>query len=75
MHHSVQAFQLTQEITVFQYDQCVQAGVCSLPLTDVECNYGQIGRSDHPINCVDWDQARTFAKWVGGDLPSEAQWE
>ncbi len=24
---------------------------------------------------MDWNQARIFAKWVGGDLPSEAQWE
>jgi formylglycine-generating enzyme len=29
----------------------------------------------HPINCVDWKQARTFAQWVGGDLPTDAQWE
>ena len=27
------------------------------------------------MNCVDWYQARTFSRWIGGDLPSEAQWE
>jgi formylglycine-generating enzyme required for sulfatase activity len=67
------------EVTVGQYRKCVEAGVCSKPDS---CNYGSpnwtdsIGsKENHPINCVDWKQARTFAKWVGGDLPSEAQWE
>ena len=63
------------EVTVGQYRQCVNAGVCSKPNTGSKCNWSQSGRDDHPINCVDWNQARTFAKWVGGDLPSESQWE
>ena len=33
------------------------------------------GYEDHPVSCVTWGQARTFARWVGGDLPTEAQWE
>lgn len=28
-----------------------------------------------PINCVTWHQARAYAHWLGGELPSEAQWE
>jgi iron(II)-dependent oxidoreductase len=66
------------EVTVGQYRKCVDAGVCSKP-DDKDwiehCNWGYSDRDDHPINCVDWKQARRFAKWVGGDLPSEAQWE
>jgi formylglycine-generating enzyme required for sulfatase activity len=66
------------EVTVGQYRKCVDEGVCSEPDDKNDgsyCNWGYSDRDDHPINCVDWKQARAFAKWVGGDLPSEAQWE
>jgi len=28
-----------------------------------------------PVVGVDWDESRRFAQWIGGDLPTEAQWE
>jgi formylglycine-generating enzyme required for sulfatase activity len=70
------------EITVAQYHKCVEAGACDLK--DVgksifgnsdHCNWGKTNRFNYPMNCVTWHQARAFAKWAGGDLPSEAQWE
>ena len=70
------AFELSEsEVTVGQYRKCVEAGVCTSPMTGERCNWNTSGRQDHPINCVDWGQARTFARWTGGDLPTEAQWE
>ena len=63
------------EVTVAQYKVCVDEGVCSAPATGRYCNWGKSGREQHPVNCVDWNQARTFSKWAGGDLPTEAQWE
>ena len=63
------------EVTVGQYRECVEAGVCTAPGTGGGCNWGVSGREDHPVNCVDWGQARVFSEWVGGRLPSEAEWE
>ena len=74
---SVSAFRIAEsEVTVRQYRKCVEAGVCTEPSTEYsQCTWGKSGDDDHPINCVDWGQARTFSRWVGGDLPTEAQWE
>lgn len=32
-------------------------------------------RDDHPIVFVNWLDAAEFAKWFGGTLPSESEWE
>ena len=63
------------EVTVGQYRVCVKVGKCSKAKTGSLCNWGKSNREDHPINCINWNQARTFAKWTGGDLCSESQWE
>lgn len=76
---TVTPFEITAtEVTVAQYGACFDAGRCSEPSTgEEECNWNVGGRENHPINCVDWGQARTFAKWIGADvdLPTEAEWE
>lgn len=61
------------EVTVEQYTTCVERGVCSKPEMGGKCTWGQ--SDQYPINCISWQQARNFALWVGGDLPTEAQWE
>lgn len=76
---SVNAFEMTRtEVTAAEYKTCVEAGVCETPRDrndNPQCTWGVQNRLQHPINCITWHQARTFAQWVGGDLPSEAQWE
>lgn len=76
---TVQAFEIAQtEVTVAQYRKCFDAGDCSKPGTrgtGGKCNWAYSDREDHPINCLDWDQASAYAKWAGGRLPTEAEWE
>ena len=82
--HSVRvpAFWMSKtEVTVGQYRKCVETGRCTPPNTSdwgsANWTLNPSSKEDHPINGVDWAQARTFAKWVGADidLPTEAEWE
>ena len=78
------------EVTVLEYASCVESGVCSEPnVTSDECNnvvvderradtnnwISRAQRTNHPINCVDWHQAKMYCEWVGKRLPTEAEWE
>jgi len=74
------------EVTVSSYQRCVQGGACTppdtktgllaeLPETAGNCNSDKSGRDNHPINCVDWNQADRFCRWAGKRLPTEEEWE
>ena len=64
------------EVTVAQYRACVEDdGRCFEPLTYPYCNWGVLGRYSHPVNCIHWDGAKTYCRWAGKRLCSEAEWE
>ena len=62
------------EVTAAAYRGCTAVG-CTTPNTGASYNRGVTDRDNHPINGVDWNQARAYCQWRGGDLPTEAQWE
>lgn len=69
---TVRAFELAKTlVTNKQYQECVQAGAC----TAAAKADAKFKGDDQPIMGVDWDQAKTFSAWVGGRLPTEAEWE
>jgi formylglycine-generating enzyme required for sulfatase activity len=63
------------EVTQARYQSCVEAGECSPSGTDPDCRWDPATRGDHPVVCVNWDQARKFCDWDGKRLPTEAEWE
>lgn len=70
----VKTFELGRtEVTNRQYQACVEAGGCAEP--DLNCLGPAFRGLEQPVVCVTWEQARAFARWAGGRLPSESEWE
>ncbi len=70
------AFCLAREETrVRDYAQCLAEGACTEPDRGGDCNFGRPGREDHPIDCIDHQQALRYCTWTGGRLPSIQEWQ
>ncbi|MBZ5712506.1 SUMF1/EgtB/PvdO family nonheme iron enzyme [Nannocystis pusilla] len=66
----------TAEVITATYGACVKNGACTpASLGDGKaCNLTRADRGDHPINCVDLEQARAYCNWVGKRLPTDVEW-
>ena len=66
------------EVTTAAYKRFVNAGGGSMPpaskWNDREMNPG-LQNHQKPIVNVFWEDARSFCGWIGGRLPTEAEWE
>ena len=62
------------EVTNAQYRLCVEAGACEPPQIQ-DFQWDLPGVANLPVTGVTWKQAMAYAQWVGGRLPTEAEWE
>ncbi len=60
------------EVTNAQYRQCVEWGACWEPRY---WDDDSLHAPDEPVLWVSWNDAESYAQWVGGRLPTEAEWE
>lgn len=60
------------EVTNAEYALCVEAGDCEKPGGSY---YSNPDYDDHPVTHIDWNAAQIYCQWIGGSLPTEAQWE
>jgi eukaryotic-like serine/threonine-protein kinase len=78
------------EVTAKQYLECSKVGKCRRATPEVEwtnitpsdkktysslCTIADPEKSEHPVNCVNWEMASTYCKNNDRRLPTEAEWE
>ena len=65
------------EATVEDYARCVRDNACSIEGVSISynCNWQHLGRSLHPMNCINWYQADAYCGWQKKRLPTEYEWE
>jgi eukaryotic-like serine/threonine-protein kinase len=67
------------EVTNGMYALCVKSGACNAPEAWISRTrshyYNDDLFSNYPVTRAKWEDARDYCQWVGGVLPTEAQWE
>lgn len=72
---SVDAFWMSRtEVTNAMYNMCIDANVCA-PLSRSDYYSRDASSANYPVVFVLWDDANQYCEWIGGRLPTEAEWE
>lgn len=65
---------MVAEVTNGEYRKCTSAGSCTEPVASPHLFQNPV-YDDLPVLGITWAQARQYCTFVGGRLPTEAEWE
>jgi len=57
------------EVTIAQYARCSAAGQCQPVISNT------VEIANTPVSNISWQMAHDYCAWIGGRLPTEAEWE